>query len=269
MPCVGFPLRTAGLFQGRIQTHGPSNLRNGVRLRDGDQGHAHGACALPKSPTTLSKDGRSRPPHLNSWRDGWRHLRFMLLFSPRWLFLYPGGVALFLSALIYFAILAGPVDVAGVGLGIHTLLYAQTGMTLGLLSIVFGTCARMFGMREGFLQEHRLLEFVRTSPALEIGGCRGTSVYRCRRRSWREARRTMGQARFRPAGIWRLHAVSQPFDILRDDRRNFLFVFAPGRLPGVPDAAVVRCENRDSSLPDSASPPLRRRDHLAAGRTCL
>ena len=128
---------------------------------------------IAEVPTTLSKDGRSRPPHLNPWRDGWRHLRFMLLFSPRWLFLYPGGVALFLSALIYFAILAGPVDVAGVGLGVHTLLYAQAGMTLGLLSIVFGTCARMFGMREGFLQEHRLLEFVRTSPTLEIGAVAG------------------------------------------------------------------------------------------------
>jgi hypothetical protein len=128
---------------------------------------------IAEVPTTLSKDGRSRPPHLNPWRDGWRHLRFMLLFSPRWLFLYPGGIALSLSALIYCAILSGPVDVAGVGLGIHTLLYAQSGMTLGLLSMVFGVCARMFGMREGFLQEHRLLEFVRASPALEIGGIAG------------------------------------------------------------------------------------------------
>ncbi len=55
-------------------------------------------------PTTLKKDGRSRPPHLRSFRDGWRHLRFLLLFSPRWLFLYPGlaclAVGLFLGALL-------------------------------------------------------------------------------------------------------------------------------------------------------------------------
>ena len=128
---------------------------------------------IAEVPTTLSKDGRSRPPHLNPWRDGWRHLRFMLLFSPRWLFLYPGIAVLSLCSIIYGAILAGPVDIGGVGLGIHTLLYAQSGMTLGLMSIVFGICARMFGMREGFLQEHRLLEFVRTSPTLEIGSVAG------------------------------------------------------------------------------------------------
>ncbi len=128
---------------------------------------------IAEVPTTLSKDGRSRPPHLNPWRDGWRHLRFMLLFSPRWLFLYPGIAVLSLCSIIYGAILAGPVDIGGVGLGIHTLLYAQSGMTLGLMSIVFGICARMFGMREGFLQEHRLLEFVRTSPTLEFGTVAG------------------------------------------------------------------------------------------------
>ena len=59
---------------------------------------------MTEVPTTLSPDGRSRPPHLRSWRDGWRHLRFLLLYSPRWLFFYPGiatlAVGLFASALL-------------------------------------------------------------------------------------------------------------------------------------------------------------------------
>ena len=64
---------------------------------------------MTEVPTTLSPDGRSRPPHLRSWRDGWRHLRFLLLFSPRWLFLYPGVVMFVLGLLATLALLPGPV----------------------------------------------------------------------------------------------------------------------------------------------------------------
>jgi len=128
---------------------------------------------IAEVPTTLSRDGRSRRPHLRPWRDGWRHLRFMLLFSPRWLFLYPGLLMLVVSSMLYFSVLAGTVWLGTFGFDIHTLFYAQTGMTLGLISSVFGVTARMFGMREGFLSEHRLLEAVRRSPVLEIGGIMG------------------------------------------------------------------------------------------------
>lgn len=128
---------------------------------------------IAEVPTTLSKDGRSRPPHLRPWRDGWRHLRFMLLFSPRWLFVIPGLFVFFLSLLVYGALLAGPVQVGTIVFDVHTLFFAQTGVILGFSSTLIGLVIRTLGMREGLLQEHSLLETLRTSPALEVGGLAG------------------------------------------------------------------------------------------------
>jgi len=124
---------------------------------------------IAEVPTTLSKDGRSRPPHLRPWRDGWRHLRFMILFSPRWLFLVPGLIIFTVSSLFYFSILVNPLKLGGLVFDVNTLFYAQAGITLGMLSMVLGIEVRMFGMREGLLKEHQFLEWVRTSPVLELG----------------------------------------------------------------------------------------------------
>jgi hypothetical protein len=140
---------------------------------------------IAEVPTILSKDGRSRPPHLRPWRDGWRHLRFMLLFSPRWLFFIPGLFLLAVSSVLYSLILAGPVQVYGLFLDIHTLFYMQAAITIALTALLLGVTARMFGMREGLLQEHRLLSKFRSTPILEIGGvlgivCAGTtSCFMC------------------------------------------------------------------------------------------
>jgi glycosyltransferase involved in cell wall biosynthesis len=128
---------------------------------------------IAEVPTTLSKDGRSRPPHLRPWRDGWRHLRFMLLFSPRWLFLIPGLIIFLIGAIAYFLILINPVKIGNIVLDIHTLFYAQTAITLGFIAMILGVMVRMFGMREGFLQNHQLLYRVRTTPILEIGSVIG------------------------------------------------------------------------------------------------
>ena len=124
-------------------------------------------------PTTLSPDGRSRPPHLRPWRDGWRHLRFMLLFSPRWLFVIPGAAVLLVSLALYLALLAGPVSIGGVVFNIHTLLFSEAGVILGSLALSTGVAVRLFGMREGLLKDHPLLDWVRRSPALEVGGAAG------------------------------------------------------------------------------------------------
>ncbi len=124
-------------------------------------------------PTTLSPDGRSRPPHLRPWRDGWRHLRFMLLFSPRWLFMIPGAVVFFGSLVAYLMLLGGPIMVRGLVFDIHTLLFCEAGVVLGALTLSTGLAVRLFGMREGLLNEHPLLDWVRRSPALEIGGATG------------------------------------------------------------------------------------------------
>ena len=128
---------------------------------------------IAEVPTTLSKDGRSRPPHLLPWRDGWRHLRFMLLFSPRWLFFIPGIILFLISSVSYAALLSGPVQFGSVIFDVHTLFFAEAGMVLGFLATTLGVVIRMFGMREGLLQEHSLLEKLRASPLLEVGGIAG------------------------------------------------------------------------------------------------
>ena len=127
-------------------------------------------------PTTLSKDGRSRPPHLRPWRDGWRHLRFMLLFSPRWLFIIPSMLVLLSSLVVYLALLPGPHTIGGTVFDIHTLLFAQGGVVLGALGLSAGVAVRLFGMREGLLQTHVLLERARRSPVLEIGSLAGLAM---------------------------------------------------------------------------------------------
>jgi glycosyltransferase involved in cell wall biosynthesis len=107
---------------------------------------------LDEVPTILRPDGRSRRPHLRTWRDGWRHLRFLLLFSPKWLFAYPGfsllGVGLF-----WFALLArGAVHIApNVVLDIHTLVFACFSILIGVQLIVFGALARRFSIVRGIL----------------------------------------------------------------------------------------------------------------------
>ena len=106
---------------------------------------------ITEVPTTLSPDGRSRPPHLRSWRDGWRHLRFLLLFSPRWLFLYPGA-AMFITGLLTMGwLLPQPRTLGTVTLDIHTLLYASLAVTVGFQSIMFWIFVKLYGMREGIV----------------------------------------------------------------------------------------------------------------------
>jgi glycosyltransferase involved in cell wall biosynthesis len=127
-------------------------------------------------PTTLSKDGRSRPPHLRPWRDGWRHLRFMVLFSPRWLFVIPGALIALASLIVYLMLLSGPIKVGSVVFDIHTLLFAESGIVLGSLALSTGIAVRLFGMREGLLRKHPLLEWTNRSPILEIGGGLGLTM---------------------------------------------------------------------------------------------
>lgn len=92
---------------------------------------------ISEVPTTLAKDGRDRPPHLRSFRDGWRHLRFLFLHCPRWLFLYP-GIALFLAGVVFQAVLYfGPVQFAQVGLDVHSMLFAAAALIVGLQIIVY------------------------------------------------------------------------------------------------------------------------------------
>jgi glycosyltransferase involved in cell wall biosynthesis len=100
-------------------------------------------------PTTLSRDGRSRPPHLRPYRDGWRHLRFMLLFSPNWLFLYPGLVLMFIGFLLGAKLLASPLYIQGVRLSIDTLIYSVTMIEVGFQAVLFALLSRAYAVQEG------------------------------------------------------------------------------------------------------------------------
>jgi glycosyltransferase involved in cell wall biosynthesis len=124
-------------------------------------------------PTTLSKDGRSRSPHLRPWRDGWRHLRFMLLFSPLWLFVIPGLITSLLSFVVYIMLLNGIIRIGNVSFDVHTLFFAGAGLVLGYLAISMGVVIWMIGIREGLLQDEFLLDKLHTSPVLELGGGAG------------------------------------------------------------------------------------------------
>ncbi|MFN6956164.1 MAG: glycosyltransferase family 2 protein [Acetobacteraceae bacterium] len=129
---------------------------------------------IAEVPTTLSPDGRSRPPHLRSWRDGWRHLRFLLVFCPRWLFLYPGA-GLFLAGLVAMALLLpGPVRLSGLTFDVHTLLYASGAMIMGFQAVQFWAFARIYGAQEGVVPEERrltaLLARFGLEPALVVAG---------------------------------------------------------------------------------------------------
>jgi glycosyltransferase involved in cell wall biosynthesis len=95
-------------------------------------------------PTTLAKDGRSRPPHLRTWHDGWRHLRFLLLYSPRWLFLYPGLVLVLLGLLGIVLLFNGELKIGDRSLGIHTFVAACMLLLLGIQSLTFAAIARRY-----------------------------------------------------------------------------------------------------------------------------
>jgi len=131
---------------------------------------------IAEVPTILSPAGRSRPPHLRSWRDGWRHLRFLLMMSPRWLLLYPGAGLIFAGVAGELAILRGPVIVHGVGFDIHTMLYAAGATILGLQLVLFSLMARTVGVVKNLLpMTHNLARFLRLFT-LERGVLLGTSL---------------------------------------------------------------------------------------------
>jgi len=124
---------------------------------------------MTEVPTTLSPDGRSRPPHLRSWRDGWRHLRFLLLFSPRWLFLIPGVVTFFVGVLLSLWLIPGPQTVGRWTFDVDTLTYALGLVLIGAHISVFAVSARVFGTQEGFLPPNPKFERIFNYINLEVG----------------------------------------------------------------------------------------------------
>lgn len=132
---------------------------------------------IAEVPTVLHKDGRSRPPHLRSFRDGWRNLRFMLLFSPRWLFLLPGMAMLIGGAVASVVLVLSPVQLGPFGLDIGTLLVAGFVCLIGYQVVLFGVFTKIFAVREGFHPRHPLLDRLYHRITLEVGLLAGSALF--------------------------------------------------------------------------------------------
>jgi glycosyltransferase involved in cell wall biosynthesis len=125
--------------------------------------------SIVEVPTTLARDGRSHASHLRTWRDGWRHLRFLLMFSPRWLFLYPGTTLMAAGIIAAVLLFPGAVRIGGLALDTHTFLVASISILVGMQIVCFGLIARRFAAAYGFLPRTRLLSLFLSEVTLERG----------------------------------------------------------------------------------------------------
>jgi glycosyltransferase involved in cell wall biosynthesis len=135
-------------------------------------------------PTTLSPDGRDRPPHLRTWRDGWRYLRFLLLYSPRWLFLYPGIALLALGTAISAWLLPGPQRIDGVTFDYHTLLFGAMAILIGFQSANFAVFTKTFAVTEHLVPEDPRLTKAFRYVTLETGLIIGTLLILAGAATW-------------------------------------------------------------------------------------
>ena len=155
---------------------------------------------IAEVPTTLDVDGRSRAPHLRTWHDGWRHLRFLLMFSPRWLFLYP-GLALILLGLIGTIALFPGRDCrcrSGWCIGGNTFLVAAIAILVGVQVVGFGIIARHFATTNGFLPPSRQLTALLSTVSLERGLLIALGVVLARPGRHGLVALAVGRHRFRP-----------------------------------------------------------------------
>lgn len=131
---------------------------------------------ITEVPTVLSPDGRSRPPHLRTWRDGWRHLRFLLLYSPRWLFLYPGIFLMILGLIVGIWLLPGPQTIGNINFDVHTLIYAAIAIILGFQAVSFACFTKVFAIGEKLVPEDPKLNKIFRYITLETGLILGVTL---------------------------------------------------------------------------------------------
>ncbi|MBK5213898.1 MAG: glycosyltransferase family 2 protein [Flavobacteriaceae bacterium] len=128
---------------------------------------------IAEVPTVLSPDGRTRPPHLNTWRDGWRHLRFLVLYSPNWLFLIPGLLLMVFGVITSAFLIAGPVSIGTVNFDVHTLLFTSGFVLIGFQFILFYGLTKVFTVENDLLPKSnkydRLFKFINLEKGLILG----------------------------------------------------------------------------------------------------
>ena len=127
------------------------------------------ALDIAEVPATLAPDGRSRPPHLRSWRDGWRHLKFLLLFAPRWLYVYPGFALIGVGLAALLVLLPGYLSIGSVRFGTHSMLFAGAAILIGAQLVSFGLIASLFGARENYWLSSPRLDRIRTYLSVDRG----------------------------------------------------------------------------------------------------
>ena len=132
---------------------------------------------ITEVPTTLSKDGRNRPPHLRSWRDGWRHLRFLLLYSPRFLFLLPGSLLVIAGLAVLAWLLPGERAIGRVTFDVHTMLFAAAAVAVGVQIMMFWLFGKAFGTSEGLLPPDPRLTILSQRHTLEWGIVLGLALF--------------------------------------------------------------------------------------------
>lgn len=125
---------------------------------------------ITEIPTVLRPDGRSRPPHLRSWQDGWRHLRFMLLLCPRWLFVIPGATLASIGLLLMLLLVtSGTYWIGQIGLSVNTMLVAGAMVLVGYQILLAGTFARALGTILGSHPHNEFLDRWQRRLSLEHG----------------------------------------------------------------------------------------------------
>jgi glycosyltransferase involved in cell wall biosynthesis len=176
---LGNPVLSA-LGRGLFKLRGVGDFHCGIRGFNRDRIQALGLCmpgmefaselvvrasladySIVEVPTTLQKDGRSRPPHLRTWRDGWRHLRFLLVLSPERTLIRPGVVLAGLGAILSLALTLGPIRIGAVAFDVNALAYACLAVLVGTQLVLFGGFAEIYGRYEGIVREQRLARWTR------------------------------------------------------------------------------------------------------------
>lgn len=129
---------------------------------------------ITEVPTKLYKDGRNRKPHLNTWSDGWRHLRFLLLYSPKWLFFYPSIVLISLGIILSFTLILNPIKIVNITFDIHTLLYSFAMIIIGFQFLLFYALTKVFAVTNNLLPKSerfsKIFKIINLEKGLILGG---------------------------------------------------------------------------------------------------
>jgi len=124
---------------------------------------------IAEVPTILSPDGRTRPPHLNTWPDGWRHLRFLLLYSPQWLFLIPGILLMVVGVVVSALLISGPLHIGATTFDVHTLLFSSGIALIGFQFVLFYGLTKVFTVENGLLPKSKKYDSLFKSITMEKG----------------------------------------------------------------------------------------------------